>query len=61
MSDEYFKLLSEAAPSVRLQHVISAYWLTEAIAVALNLGIADLLADGPKLSTELASATSSNA
>jgi hypothetical protein len=40
--------------------MISSYWIASAIGVAANLGIADLLADGPKSSDELAQATGSH-
>ncbi len=57
MADTYFERLSQASPAVRLQHLIAGNWVSQAIAVAADLGIADLLADGPKASSELARAT----
>ena len=56
-SDTYFQRLSQAAPGVRLQHLITGYWVSAAIGVAWELGLADLLADGPHASTDLATAT----
>jgi len=59
MSDAYFQQLSQAAPGARLQHLITGYWVSAAIGVAAELGLADLLADGPHSSTDLAAATGS--
>lgn len=56
-SDTYYQWLSQAAPGVRLQHLITGYWVSAAIGVAVELGLADLLADGPHASTDLATAT----
>ena len=41
----------------RLLRIIHSSWMTQAAYVAAKLGIADLLADGPKTSDELAAAT----
>jgi hypothetical protein len=57
MSDAYFQQLSQAAPGERLQHLIAGFWVSAAIGVAAELGLADLLADGPHASTGLATAT----
>ncbi len=56
-SDTYFQWLSQAAPGEQLQHLIAGYWVSAAIGVAAELGLADLLADGPHASTDLATAT----
>jgi SAM-dependent methyltransferase len=57
MAETYFGKLSRASPGTQLQHLIAGYWVSQAIAVAAQLGLADLLAGGPKPSTELAEAT----
>lgn len=56
-SETYLGKLSRVAPADQLQHLIVGAWISQAIGVAANAGIADLLAAGPKLSTELADAT----
>ena len=45
----------------QLRALIEASWMTQAIAVAAELGLADLLASGPKSVSELASITSTHA
>jgi O-methyltransferase domain/Dimerisation domain len=60
MSDTYFRWLSQAALDVQLHHLMSGYWISAAIGVTTELGIADLLADGPHASTDLATATGSH-
>jgi hypothetical protein len=54
MPQTYFEWLSQASPSVQLQQLISGHWIAQAIGVAADLGIADLLADGPRSSDDLA-------
>jgi hypothetical protein len=41
-------------PPVALLQLMNGYWVTQSIAVAAELGIADELADGPLTATELA-------
>lgn len=60
MSETYFEWLSQASPGVQLQFLMSGHWIAQAIGVAADLGIADLLRKGPKTSGELAIATGSN-
>jgi O-methyltransferase domain/Dimerisation domain len=48
-------------PSATLLHMMTGYWISKAIAVAATLGIADLLANGPLSSDELATATQTHA
>lgn len=48
-------------PQVRMLQMMNAYRLTQSISVAAKLGIADLVADGPKSSEELAQATGTHA
>lgn len=50
-----------ANPQQQLAQVITAYWQSQAVYVAAELGIADLLADGPQPVDELARATGSHA
>jgi len=56
MPQTYFEWLSQASPSVQLQQLISGHWITQAIGVVAELGIADLLADGPRSNDDLAKA-----
>ena len=56
MTQTYFEWLSQASPSVQLQQMISGHWIAQAIGVAAELGIADLLADGSRSSDDLAKA-----
>jgi hypothetical protein len=44
-------------PAVMLRHLSTGFWVSQAIAVVAELGIADRLQDGPKTSVELAQAT----
>lgn len=53
--------MSEEAPSVALRRLIDGYKVTQAVYVAATLGIADLLADGPRGSDDLAAATGTDA
>ena len=48
-------------PQVKMLQMMNAYRLTQSISVAAKLGIADLVADGPKSSEELAQATGTHA
>jgi hypothetical protein len=56
-SETYFQWLSQAAPDVRLHHLMSGYWISAAIGVAAELNLADLMADGSRGSTDLARMT----
>ncbi len=44
-------------PSVALLHLLNGYQVTQAIAVAAALGLADCLVDGPRTGDDLAAAT----
>ena len=57
MTETYFEWLSQASPGVQLQQLMSGHWIAQAIGVAAELGIADLLADGPRWSDDLAKAS----
>jgi hypothetical protein len=61
MTQTYFEWLSQASPSVQLQQLISGHWIAQAIAVAAELGIADLLAEGPRSSDDVAQAAGCHA
>lgn len=50
----------KAADMQQLQFMLHGYRLTQALAVAARLGLADLLGDGPKTTDELAAATGAN-
>ncbi len=47
--------------AVTLRRLVNGYQTTQAIHVAAKLGIADLLADGPRMSDDLAVATATHA
>jgi O-methyltransferase domain/Dimerisation domain len=49
--------VTEESPSAALRRLVNGYQATQAIHVAAVLGIADLLAGGPRASDELAAAT----
>jgi hypothetical protein len=54
--------LSEALPPAgALLKMITDYWVSQAVSTAAQLGIADLLKDGPKRSEELAPAVGADA
>ena len=44
-----------------LVQMINGYWISQMIRAAVSLGIADLVADGPKSSAELAKTTGTHA
>lgn len=52
---------STPPPSAVLLQMITGYWASQAIYVAAKLGIADLLADGPRSAEELAAETETHA
>ena len=54
------RAVPEPAPAVMLDLIIG-YWLSQLIYVAARLGLADLLARGPKTAAELARRTGANA
>src|SRR5690349_10576887 len=51
----------ELPPPVQLMQLMNGYWITQSIAVAAELGVADALAAGPATADELASATGAHA
>lgn len=50
-----------APPPAVLLQMMTGYWVSQALYVAAKLGIADLIADGPRHTEELARATESHA
>lgn len=56
-----FQTPRDIPPSMAMLQMISAPWISQAIAAAAKLGIADLLKDGAKSSDELAQATATHA
>jgi O-methyltransferase domain/Dimerisation domain len=48
-------------PPVALLQMMTGYWVSQALYVAAKLGVADLLAEGPKPVEELAAATQTDA
>jgi hypothetical protein len=53
--------VAELSPQDQVARLASGYWHTQAIYVAAKLGVADLLAAGPKSADELAAATQTDA
>ncbi len=49
--------MAAASPREQITALMSGYWHTQAIYVAVKLGVADLLRDGPRSAAELAAAT----
>jgi hypothetical protein len=49
------------SPTMELRRLVNGYQVTQAIHVAATLGIADLLAEGPRAADELAAATDAHA
>lgn len=54
-------MAAPASPASRLIHLITGYWHSQAVYVAAELGIADLLHDGPQHVDALAAATGTDA
>ena len=48
-------------PPAALLQMMTGYWISKAIYVAAKLGVADLVAEGPRTADELAAATQTNA
>jgi methylase of polypeptide subunit release factors len=51
----------DISPSVAMLQMVRGFWVSRAIYVAANLGLADLLKDEPKRSEDLAQATATHA
>ncbi len=52
--------MSDEDPASVLRRLVNGYYVSQAVCVVATLGIADLLADGPRRSDELAAATGSD-
>src|SRR5262245_47078727 len=52
--------MEKNAPA-RIMNLITGFWVSQAVYVAAKLGLADLVADGPKKAEELAPATGTHA
>jgi O-methyltransferase domain/Dimerisation domain len=61
MSDHETTGVETIPPPATLLHMMTGYWVSQAIYVAAKLGIADLLIEGPASSTDLAAATDTDA
>lgn len=48
-------------PAGRLHAMATAYWTSQCLSVAARLGVADVLADGPRSTAEIARATATDA
>lgn len=53
--------MTEPSPPERLAGMITGYWVSQMVHVAAKLGLADLLAGGPKTADELAQDTGTHA
>ena len=60
MSDRNTDSQSDGLLAARLQDLLAGAWTTQAIYVAAELGLADLLVEGPRTSAELAALTASH-
>ena len=49
--------MTEPSPGDRMAGMITGYWASQMVHVAARLGLADLLADGPRTADELARST----
>jgi hypothetical protein len=61
MAVSFFEPCGQAAPDNQLVHHISGGWIAQAVRVAADLGIADLIADGTSSSDRLAQLTNTHA
>jgi hypothetical protein len=52
---------TQAPPPIAMLQLISGFWISRGIYITAKLGLADLIKDGPKTSTELATATGTHA
>jgi hypothetical protein len=52
--------VTSESPATHLRRLVSGFQLSQALSVAATLGVADLLADGPRTSDDLADATDSH-
>ena len=50
-----------STPAEKLTRLFRGFWVSQAIYVAARLGLADLVADGPRSVADLASATGAHA
>src|SRR5689334_16622343 len=53
--------METVSPQELMNRFITGYWNTQAVYVAAKLGLADLLAGGPRSSDDLAQATNTHA
>jgi hypothetical protein len=53
--------VSDEDPALELRRLVNGFYVSQALCVVATLGIADLLADGPRRSDELAAVTGSDA
>jgi hypothetical protein len=59
LNQRQFKLKEESEE--KLQYLVCGFWMSHALFVVVQLGIADLLSDGPRRSDELALVTGTHA
>ena len=53
--------MHELPPSAAMMQIVTGYWLSQSVGVVAKLGVADLLAGGPRSADELARETKCNA
>lgn len=53
--------MTQPTPQDQMARMITGYWISQIVQVAATLGIADLLADGPRTAEELARTTGTHA
>jgi hypothetical protein len=61
MSDDVSAGAGTTPPPVALLQMMTGYWVSQAVYVAAKLGIADVLAEGPRRGEDLAAATGAHA
>jgi hypothetical protein len=61
MTDNVPAAADVAPPPVTLLQMMTGYWVSQAVYVAAKLGLADLVAEAPRSSDELAAATGTHA
>ena len=61
MSTQPVMMHEQAPPAVVMMQKLIGFWQSKSISIAANLGIADVLKDGPKSAEEIAKATGAHA
>lgn len=53
--------MDQLSPQEQMNRMLTGYWISQALYVAAKLGLADLVKDGPRTASDLASATKTHA